>query len=232
MDLNLLAQQLGNVEHFKGITPEAIKLIIAAGQIRRFTAGEILFFEEEPTSGLYVLLGGRVQLCKLSPQGQISILAIFEPVIMFNEVSALDGGPSPATAIALEDSLVWNLAPEHLEELLLKHPRVALGMLRVMAARNRRLIGHFQDLSFRPVLARAAKLLLELSANGQKPIDRRRHPNHQLAAQISTVPEAFSRSLKAFRCNQWIQTEERTIQVLKPEQLAHVAEISPAVKEK
>jgi hypothetical protein len=34
-------------------------------------------------------------------------------------------------------------------------------------------------------MARAAKLLLDLSGSGQQPIDRREHSNHELAARIA-----------------------------------------------
>ena len=55
-------------------------------------------------AGMFVLLAGQVHLRKLGPQGQESILAVIEPVIMFNEVAVLDGGPNLTTAVAAQDS--------------------------------------------------------------------------------------------------------------------------------
>lgn len=222
-----LARRLGAVEHFKGLTDQELLEIITSGQIRRFTSQEVIYVEDEPSLGLFVLLSGRVQICKLSQQGQISILGIFEPIIMFNEVAALDGGQTPATAIALEDTIVWQMASDSLEKLVLKYPRVGLGIARVLAARNRRLVGQFQDLSFRSNLSRAAKLLLEISKNGATPIDRRKHPNHLMASQIATVPEAFSRSLKVFRCSGLIRTDAQHITVLHAAGLFKVAQVGP-----
>jgi CRP-like cAMP-binding protein len=186
-----------------------------------------VFLENEPSEGLFVLLEGRMQLCKLSPAGQISILAVYEPVRMLNEVSALDQGPNPLTVIALEDSLVWNMSPHGLEALLLRYPVVSLGRLRMLANRNRRLVARFEDLSFRSVLARAAKLLLELSAEGQRAIDRRKHPNYQLAARIATVPEAFSRSLKVFRQAGAIHCSPQQIYIRDGLHLRQVAQVGP-----
>jgi hypothetical protein len=74
-------------------------------------------------------------------------------------------------------------------------------------------------------------LRLEVSRNGQVPIDRRLHPNHQLAAQIATGPEAFSRSLRLFNESGDIQTSARIIQILRPHQLLQVTQICSATSE-
>lgn len=227
-NLSELAGRLGRVEHFRGMQPAEVEAVIRAGQIRRAARGETLFLENEPCAGLYVLLAGQVQVCKLSRDGQIAIIAVFDPVIMFNEVAALDGGHNPATAIALADSLLWRMDADPLEEMILRYPRVGLGLLRVLAGRNRHLVEQFEDLSFRSVLARTAKLLLELSDNGARSIDRRKHPNGQLAARIATGPEAFSRSLKVFKGGGDILATANALRIIRPERLAEVAQVGPA----
>lgn len=226
-DLTTLSRNLAQVEHFRGLPPEKIRAIISSGRIRKVQPEQVIFLESESSAGLYVLLSGRVQICKLSPQGQLSIVAIFEPVIMFNEVAALDGGPNAATAIALEESVLWHITPAALEEMLLQHPPIAMGMLRVLANRNRRLVSLFEDLSFRPVLARSAKLLLELSQQGRQPISRRHHPNHRMASQIATVREAFSRSLSVFKDAGAIDSDKSNIYILNPDYLQAIARINP-----
>ncbi len=226
-DIRQLAGRLGRVEHFRGMDPAEVEAVIRAGQLRRAARGETLFLENEPCAGLYVLLSGQVQVCKLSRDGQIAIIAVFDPVIMFNEVAALDGSHNPATAITLADSLLWRMDPAPLEAMILRYPRVGLGLLRVLAERNRHLVAQFEDLSFRSVLARTAKLVLELSENGTRPIDRRKYPNGQLAARIATGPEAFSRSLKVFKDGGDILATAHVIRVTRPERLAEVAQVGP-----
>lgn len=218
-----LARRLSAVKHFRHILPEELEQIISLGKVQSYSSGAAIIQEAYPSAGLFVLLSGQVQLCKLSPQGQNAILAVFDPVIMFNEVAALDGGPNPVTAVAVEDSVAWHLDAEHLELLILRHPQVGLGLLRILAARNRRLVTQFEDLSFRSVLARAAKLLLELSFDGAQPIDRRKHPVHQMAAQIATVSEAFSRTLGVFRASAVVRCSRSSIEVVNPDRLREIA---------
>jgi CRP-like cAMP-binding protein len=218
-----LAHRLSSVKHFRRIQPAQLEQIVLMGQVQFCHAGEMIFQEDSLGAGLFVLLSGQVQLCKLSSQGQNAILAVFDPVIMFNEVAALDQEPNPVTAIAIEDSVVWRLDAEYLEHLILQYPHVGYGLLRVLASRNRHLVAQFEDLSFRSVLARAAKLLVELSGGGTKTIDRRRHPVHQMAARIATVPEAFSRTLKIFRTNGDIRCTGSIIEVVNAEHLKELA---------
>ena len=76
---------------------------------------------------------------------------------------------------------------------------MGLGLLNVLATRNRLLMEHYEDLSFRSVVGRTSKLLLDLSRDGQVDIDRQAHPNVELAARVAAGPEAFSRSLSMLR---------------------------------
>ncbi|MBI5653418.1 MAG: Crp/Fnr family transcriptional regulator [Chloroflexi bacterium] len=226
-DFASLANQLGNVGHFKTMPADDLKTIVAAGAVRRFASGAIIFVEGEPSAGMFVLMQGQVHLVKLGPQGHESILAIIEPVIMFNEVSALDGGANLMTARATQDCITWNVSYENFRALIQKYPQTGLGLLRVLAMRYRALVSQYEDLSFRSVVSRTAKLLLDLSHDGRQPIDRRVHSNQEMAARISTVPEALSRSLKLFKDNQQIRSSRAQILIREPDTLAQLAQIGP-----
>ena len=195
-----LAQRLGNVSHFMKL-PLADRLsIILAGQMRLFSPGTVIFSEEEPCAGMFVLLKGHVHICKLGPQGQQNIIADIDPVIMFNEVAILDGGPNPYTAIATQNCFAWHISRQAYQKLLQRYAKdqymqVALGLLDIMASRYRELLDSYADLSFLTVPVRVAKLIYELSDKGQVPINRSGISINEMAAHIATVPEAISRSL-------------------------------------
>lgn len=225
MDLPLLIKQISSVKHFKHLSVSELKKIILAGKIKNFRKDETIFNEHEPSAGLFVLLNGQVQLCKISQQGQLSILSIIEPVIMFNEVSALDDGTNPVTAISSQNSMLWQIPPDALQQMILDYPTVGLGLLRILAARNRKLVNQFDDLSFRTVLSRTAKLLLELSTCEKKIINRKKHPNYQMAAQIATVPEAFSRCLQTLKKQGVINISPQTIEIIDLNTLIKIAQV-------
>jgi CRP/FNR family transcriptional regulator len=223
--LDELSAMLGRVRHFSGIPPADIRSIVSSGQVRKFSAGEFIFLQDAPCAGMFVLLQGQVHLCKLGPQGQQHILSVVEPVIMFNEVAVLDGGPNPATALAHQDCVLWQASYDSFQELLKRYPVIGLGLLRVLATRNRQLVAQFEDLSFRPVPARVALLLLDLSRNGRIEIPRSPHPIHQLAARVGTAPEVVSRALARFKQQGLIDLTRHSIKVNDPAALASLAQL-------
>ena len=225
-----LAERLGKVSHFMKLSLADRLAIILAGQMRLFSPDTVIFSEQEPCAGMFVLLKGHVHICKLGPQGQQTIIADITPVIMFNEVAILDGGPNPYTAIAMQNCFAWHISYQAYQRLLLrfakdKYMEVALGLLDIMASRYRQLLDSYADLSFLSVPVRVAKLIYELSQMGTQPIIRRETSINEMAAHISTVPEAISRSLNLLRCQGIIHTSRTQITVLLPDELARLAQV-------
>jgi CRP/FNR family transcriptional regulator len=216
---------MSRLEHFKNLSYSELKTIIDIGQIHHFAVGTRIFHEGDPCSGLYVLLSGQVHLYKIGPQGQENIIAVIKPVIMFNEVAVLDGGANPVTAIPFKNSTIWKASSDHFNLILERYPKIALGLLPILAARNRWLISQYEDLSFLSVRARMAKLLLELSDFGGASINRREYSINDMAARVATVPEAVSRSLRFFREKDWVTSSRTEIIVLHPDELAGVAQL-------
>ncbi len=194
-----LITMLGNVPHFKRLSSQAICDIVLAGHVRHFKAGSILFHEGEACAGLFVLFSGHVHLYKMGVQGQEAIINSIKPVIMFNEVPVLDGGVNTVSAAAVQDCVVWVISSEKFHHLMDKYPELGTGLLKIMAKRNRLLFNRYEDLFSRPVIARLAKVLIYLSDDGKKSIDRYQVNNQKLAALAATVPEAISRSIKTMK---------------------------------
>lgn len=225
-----LAERLGNVSHFMKLSLADRLSIILAGKIRRLPQNTTIFVEDEPCAGMSVLLKGHVHICKLSLKGRQSIIAEIDPVIMFNEVALLDGGPNPYTAIATQDSLIWQISRESYEKLLERYARdkymgVALGLLSIMAHRYRQLLDSYADLSFLNVPSRVAKLIYEISLQGQTAINRQEYSIGDMAARIASTPEAISRSLNILKCQGIIETSRTEIKVIKINEIAELAQI-------
>lgn len=218
-----LVSRMKRLSHFRLLSDGDILTIIRAGRIRTFGPGQTILVEGDPCSGLYVLLGGEVHLYKLGPEGQENIIAVIRPVIMFNEVSVLDGGPNSATAIAFKRSVVWIADRETFEIGLKRFPQLGLGLLPILARRNRMLADRYADLSFRPVRERLAILLLELSEHGRVEINRRENTIQQMAARAATVPVVISRKLGELKNAKLVECSRTTIRVLDPQGLADIA---------
>jgi len=224
-DIQDLVTRLRKVRHFRVLPISAIHEIVTSGTVKTHSTGSIIYHEGWDCAGLFVLFRGRVHLCKTCFQGQESIISVITPVIMFNEVSVLDGESNPVTAIAFQKSLTWNITRERFQQLMERYPILGISLLKVLARRNRKLISMYEDLISRPVKVRTAKLLLDLSSYGSIPIDRQAYSNQFLAAHVSTAPEAISRSIKILRENGIIDCTRTQITVNYPDELAEFAQV-------
>lgn len=224
---DVLKQRLKNVQHFSDLPDSAIENIVASGQVFRYEAGSIIFREGETCAGLFVLFKGQVHLYKFGLQGQETIVAKISPVIMFNEVPVIDGGPNPVTAVAVQDCVTWWISYDRFQVLMDKYHELGTSLLLVLASRNRLLFECYEDLLSRPVLARVAKIILDISNSGTQTINRLKYTNPKMAALSATVPEAISRSIKIFKTEKIIEASRTHITVLEAEKLSEKALIEP-----
>lgn len=228
VDQNSLVVRLGTVSFFKHMSVSALKDIVFSGQVQAYPADSTLFREGGEAAGLFVLLRGQINLCKVGLQGIEYIVHIVKPVTMLNEITVIDMQPNPVTAVAIDESITWHISPDNYHRIARTYTEVNLGLMHILAERNRILLAQYEDLMSRPVLARTAKLLYTFSNCGRQPINRYEHPNYQIAAMATTVPEAISRSIKILKENGVIECTRSQIMVLSVDALTHYALIEPS----
>ena len=102
-----LIERMKKIPHFKNLELRDIANIIKAGRIRKAEKDTVLLHEGDPCGGLFVLLKGEVALQKVGPEGHNYIMAVLEPVTMFNEVAVLDYGDNPARAVTITKCQIW-----------------------------------------------------------------------------------------------------------------------------
>ena len=101
--------------------------LLAARTVRKlFSAGELLFSEGEPCSGLHIIVRGKVRIFKTSINGREQVLALNVPGESVAEVPVFDGGPFPASAMAVEESEIAFISRRDFNAYCLEHPEVAL----------------------------------------------------------------------------------------------------------
>lgn len=206
---------LRQVDYFQDLPEAALARLRAVSVEQRQQAGEVLFLEGEPCLGMYIVGQGRIRIYKASPEGREQVLRLARPGDSFAEVPVFDGGPNPASASAMEASVVYLLPTADLIALVRSTPEIALGVMRVFAGRLRHLTMLVEDLSFRHVGARVAKLLLQNA--------REESIGHltqtEMAAMIGTAREVVARALRELESRGAISVERGRIVILKPEAL-------------
>ncbi len=164
-----------------------------ASQIDRYEyrAGAFIVHEDEPPAGMFAVLAGRVRLSRTAPDGREQVLGLMSSGDIFNSVPMFDGMPNPASARAMSAVTCLVLPRAELLDLIGRHPDLGLALLRDMSGRLRELVVLVEDLAFRSVRERLARLLLREATEGDADLTQQ-----ELAERTGTVREIAGRALR------------------------------------
>ncbi|MBI4572547.1 MAG: Crp/Fnr family transcriptional regulator [candidate division NC10 bacterium] len=192
-------EQLKSIPYFQDLDGPALDRIRASVFEVRLEKGQVLFAEGEPAQAMYVVRSGQVRIFKLSPDGREQVLRIAGTGDCFNEVPVFDDGANPANAQAAEPSALWGIRRRDMRRLVEEHPAIALGFLKAFAGKLRFFTRKVEDLSFRSVTSRVAKLLLEIAEDDGKGglVLRQRFTQQEMASVVGTTREMIGRAFKA-----------------------------------
>lgn len=208
---------LEKVPIFAGLAPEEIAFLAARAVPRKFKAGELIFSEGEPCTGLWVVESGSIRIFKSSASGREQVLGVEHAGGSVAELPVFDGGAYPASTTAVEDATLLFVSKKNFQALCLEHPEVALKVLRVVGARLRRLVAIIEELSFTTVRHRLAAQLVRLAEHQGKRtaqgVEFTLPNNQELASQIGTVRELVSRNLSRFQAEGAIKMDGKTVVV-------------------
>lgn len=186
---------LESIPYFSGLSPTELDSISKLFFEKGAEKGEVIMLEGEPAETLYFVVSGVVKVFKTSVEGKEQILNIVRPGGSFNDVSIFDSEPSPAAAQAMGPVILYGIGKEDLAAILRDYPQVARNTIKVLAEQLRRLMSLVEDLSFKNVTSRVAKILLEHAGDGAGTNPRLTH--QEMASMAGTVREVVGRSLKA-----------------------------------
>jgi CRP/FNR family transcriptional regulator len=200
---------LKSIPYFSGLGAEELEAIQQVVFQKTAERGEVILLEGEPAQALFFVASGAVKVFETSPEGKEQTLNIVRPGESFNDVPLFDDGPNLASAQAMVPVVLYGIKKTELKTILERHPQVALNIIRVLAQRVRQLVSLVEDLSFRHVLSRVAKILLEHASDGTSP--RPRLTQQEIAAMAGTAREVVGRSLKALEEEGLIRLERHRI---------------------
>lgn len=214
-----IAASLGAVSLFAGLSVDELRLLAGRAIRKRFAAGELLFQEGDPCTGLHIIAAGKLRIFKSSASGREQVLAVEGPGGSVAELPVFDGGNYPASVSAVEDSQILFISRQDLRSFCMEHPEVALKMLAVVGARLRRLVGIIEELSFTTIRQRLVAALVRMAqTSGQKTergIEFQLPGTHQdMAHQLGTVRELVSRNLMRLQAEGFLHVEARSITVV------------------
>ncbi|MEO8597539.1 MAG: Crp/Fnr family transcriptional regulator [Candidatus Solibacter sp.] len=215
---------LSKITLFAALTESELQALSQRAVERRFQGDEMLFWEGEPCTGIYLLTQGSVKIFKTSAAGREMMLSLESAPGSVAELPLFDGGPYPASvrAVGPVQALFINKGDVH--AVCRQYPDVALKLLAVVGRRLRHLVGVVESMTFGSVTQRLARILLELSASAGTDTFDLSLTHQELASRLGTVREVVSRNLARFRAEGLVQIQGHQLQILDRESLAREAE--------
>ena len=194
------------------------------GMSRSYRRGEALFSEGDVADRVFLIEGGWVTLRIASPAGGEVILGLWGPGDVIGELSALDGEPRTATALAVDEVAAVVAPAGAMRALLERQPELAGELLRLLAGRLRDSNRQRLEFAMLDCLGRVARRLLELSERFGEPGPdgiRIELPlsQEQLASWCGCSREATVKALRTLREVAGVTTGRRVVTLGDPELL-------------
>ena len=208
---------LESIPFFKGLSPAELGSIKRVVFEKRFERGEVILLEGESAEAIFFVASGVVKVFKTSAEGKEQILKIVRPGESFNDVPVFDGGPNAASAEAMGAVVVYGIRKGDLNGVIRDYPQVTMNIIGVLADRVRHLVSLVEDFSFKHVIGRVAKILLENAGDGTGATPRL--TQQEMAGMAGTAREVVARSLKALEEAGSIRLERQRIVITDKEAL-------------
>jgi len=178
---------------------EAVRLLSPWLEYRRYPKGHTLWTEGELAGQLVVLDRGRVKVLRNRPDGGTTLIFVMGPGEVFGFLPFLDGGPYPATAVALDDVEARVMSRERLKEAIAREPVICMVLFRYLGRRLRDAFDVIGRFARRDALGRVAAALVSLLPEETEPgpllVLTLPEQGYAFADGIGLTPETLSRAL-------------------------------------
>jgi len=213
------------IPYFEGIPPANLCRIDEAARRHSYQAGATIFNEGEACAGFQVVVDGLVRIYRMNAGGRLHTLSLLRPISAFNEVAAVDGGTNPFNAVAVTNAEVLVISHERLLTLMSTEPALLSNTVQALAHLNREYIERLEDMTFRSIPSRLAKLFLhETTYADQISETPSQLTQEEMASILGTTREVVGRALRGLLNAGLLEKRGRHVYVVDRRGLERLAE--------
>ncbi len=194
---------LERTELFRGVAAQALREIHAVSYRKRFSAGEVIFRQDDAAASLYVVSVGRLRATQTTPDGQQIIIRYLGPGEVAGYTTLSGAATHPGTITAIDDSHLIGWSAAAIKQIMGEHAAIAMNAIMLLGARYREMQLRLRELSTERVEQRIAHTILRLTAQAGRrtargieiafPLSRQ-----DLAEMSGTTLHTVSRTLSAW----------------------------------
>lgn len=124
-----LLEILRQIPIFDSLSRRELGFIKQLTHERTYNKGEVVFEEDEPGAGLYIIVEGKVRIFINDSQDNETVLANLEEGQFFGELSLLQDAPRSAAAVAEEPCVLLGFFNPDLMSIIDRNPKVGCKIL-------------------------------------------------------------------------------------------------------
>lgn len=124
---------LQSLPAFEGLGVKDLVQIERIIHQRSYRAGEVVFDEDMPGAGMYIITDGEVVVKKRIDVHRTIDLAVIKERHFFGEVALIDEIPRSASVVAVKDTVLLAFCKPDLENIIERNPKVALKIINNIA---------------------------------------------------------------------------------------------------
>jgi CRP-like cAMP-binding protein len=181
---------------------DELKKIIADRKVKQVRKKQIIYYESDNITGIYLILSGRVKAVKLSEDGRELVTGMYGPEEYLGIQAMLSGDHYNETTEAVDDTTICLLPKDTVKQLLDNYTDIGQKFIKVLSSNLIEKEEQLLQLAYHSVRKRMAEILLRLSKQqktsesleGQIRISR-----EDLASMAGMATETVSRTLSDFK---------------------------------
>lgn len=206
---------------FSNLGKDVIERIAARAQGVFLPRGKVLFYQGDPSDGLYVHCTGMVRVSIVNTDGDVLTLAVPERGAPLGEMTLVSPDPRSATVTAMEDSSLLHLETGTMVALLAEEPALAAHLIGFLSQRLRESNETLQKFAFDNLSQRLLQKLAELGLKHGTLDDEvldlgRKFSQSALAEMLGVTREAINKQLKLLQDQEKISMRKGVIQITSP----------------
>lgn len=206
---------LAHLPLFRGLGAAEIGRLAEGTVRRRLRAGETLFREGEPSTGLHAVVHGRIALTVHRPGGRQRVSDILGEGRSFGEAILFREKPYIVSARALTDALVLHIAKETVFAELERNPRFARRIIAALSAKLEATVRELDSYALGSASQRFIAWLLRAARAGESGTASVTLPasKRAVASKLNLSAEHFSRILRELAGAGLIEVAGRTVSI-------------------
>jgi CRP/FNR family cyclic AMP-dependent transcriptional regulator len=184
--------------------------------ILEYKKGQVIYNQDQPSTSIYLVIDGKVKVCRLADDGRQVVVDIYQPDEFFGESAFLGLAQRTEIAVALENTKVMTWTINEIEEITMKRPKLAIALLQLLVQRSMDFGYRIESFSVDNIARRLARTLIRFSERlGSKNDDGSVQMipfTHELLSQyVGTSREIVTHYMNQFRRQGYLRYSRKGI---------------------